>query len=523
MRNIFVFIFLIAAPFCDAFSISKNSSENLNSLDEMSRNLYENIKVKTEIKLAVMEFPYVDMRNSQGPAIIQERLTTIFAKNKRISLIERGMLKKIIEEQKIQLSGIVESTEAVELGHILGADYLLIGTLNDIEKGKTEINARIVDVKSGKIASASSAIIEKTWQDGNISANKPVYSNKPLIQIAILLDTSNSMDGLINQARSYIWKIVNRLSSSEKNEKAPLIQIALYEYGKSSLPKDKGYIRQIMPFTSDLDKISKELFSLTTNGGEEYCGWVIKDAVEKLDWSDKDDVYKAIFIAGNEAFTQGNVDFESAVSMAKEKGIFVNTIFCGLRQEGIAMQWKKAAEIAEGDFSNIEQDFKREEINTPHDDKIAELNQKLNETYIPYGESGKEKLEEKKEMDNISLKAGKGVAFERAAYSASKSAQSYASSWDLITAIENGEIKKGEIKKEELPENLKKMSDKELSSYIDKKIEERKEIRNEIIDLSKKREKYIEENKKGNENTLDKVILDSIKKQAQKKGFNFKE
>src|SRR5262245_44595431 len=34
-------------------------------------------------------------------------------------------------------------------------------------------------------------------------------ADKPKIQMAILLDTSNSMDGLIGQARSQLWKIVN--------------------------------------------------------------------------------------------------------------------------------------------------------------------------------------------------------------------------------------------------------------------------------------------------------------------------
>jgi len=39
----------------------------------------------------------------------------------------------------------------------------------------------------------------------------PVVDEAPLIQIALLLDTSNSMDGLINQARSQLWAIVNSL------------------------------------------------------------------------------------------------------------------------------------------------------------------------------------------------------------------------------------------------------------------------------------------------------------------------
>ena len=51
------------------------------------------------------------------------------------------------------------------------------------------------------------------------------------IQVAILFDTSNSMDGLINQAKSRLWNVVNTLTTLRYNGKAPNIEIALYEYG----------------------------------------------------------------------------------------------------------------------------------------------------------------------------------------------------------------------------------------------------------------------------------------------------
>ena len=46
-------------------------------------------------------------------------------------------------------------------------------------------------------------------------------AKEELIQLAILLDTSNSMDGLINQAKSELWKIVNELALAKKNGKSP--------------------------------------------------------------------------------------------------------------------------------------------------------------------------------------------------------------------------------------------------------------------------------------------------------------
>src|SRR5690606_33770961 len=52
-----------------------------------------------------------------------------------------------------------------------------------------------------------------------------------IIQVAILLDTSSSMDGLIDQAKSRLWNIVNTLTTLRYNGKKPIIEISLYEYG----------------------------------------------------------------------------------------------------------------------------------------------------------------------------------------------------------------------------------------------------------------------------------------------------
>ena len=38
-----------------------------------------------------------------------------------------------------------------------------------------------------------------------------IAEEDPTIQIAILLDSSNSMDGLIDQTRSQLWNVVNAL------------------------------------------------------------------------------------------------------------------------------------------------------------------------------------------------------------------------------------------------------------------------------------------------------------------------
>ena len=140
----------------------------------------------------------------------------------------------------------------------------------------------------------------------------PVQCREPTVQIAILLDTSNSMDGLIAQAKTQLWNVVNEFVLREKNGGRRLSRSPCSSTASASLPSHEGFVRLILPLTDDLDRVSEELFSLKTNGGDEYCGWVIRDAVNKLEWSQSREVYKAIFIAGNEPFTQGSVDFHGS-------------------------------------------------------------------------------------------------------------------------------------------------------------------------------------------------------------------
>ena len=84
-------------------------------------------------------------------------------------------------------------------------------------------------------------------------------------------------------------------------------------------------------------------------------------------------------------------------------------------------------------------------------------------------------------------------------------------------------MKRDEIKKDQLPEELKKLDKPALDKYLDGKLEERKKIKEEINRLQSERKAYIaaEEKKKSSANTLDKAMIDTIRKQATRRGYKF--
>ncbi|PRX57752.1 vWA domain-containing protein [Flagellimonas meridianipacifica] len=358
---------------------------------------------------------------------------------------------------------------------------------------------------------------EKIALTTNYISEKPA---KQYVKLALLLDTSNSMDGLINQAKSQLWDIVNEFTYARcGNEVRPSLQIALYEYGNDNLSAREGYIRQVLGFSSDLDEISEKLFSLTTNGGEEFCGEVIHTSLKQLDWGKNADDLKMIFIAGNEPFTQGKLNYKDAALNAKEKDIIVNTIFCGNYQQGISTKWKNGATLTGGEYMAIDHNRQVVHIDTPYDDVIIKLNTQLNNTYISYGSLGAAKVASQAAQDSEAYNVNKGVAVKR---SVSKSSRLYKNSkWDLVDAVEEAEVELDEIQEEDLPKELRGKSEKEMKEYIQSKKEERKRIQKEIQDLNVKREAYIAKNQKQEKGELENALLNAIKNQAAKKNYTW--
>jgi len=340
------------------------------------------------------------------------------------------------------------------------------------------------------------------------------------VKIALLLDTSNSMDGLINQAKAQLWDIVNEFTHAKCGTNIrPTLQIALYEYGNDNLSSQEGYIRQVLGFSNDLDEISEKLFSLSTNGGEEYCGQVIHTSLKQLDWGKNADDLKMIFIAGNEPFTQGKLDYKDAATNAQEKDVIVNTIFCGNYDQGISTMWKKGAMLTGGEYMAIDHNRQVVHINTPYDDIIIQLNSKLNNTYISYGSIGRQKKELQSIQDSNAAALEEVVAVKRAV---SKSSRLYKNSqWDLVDAAEDDESIISELKDKELPEELQGKSENEIKAYINKKKAERQEIQKKIQELNAKREVYIAEHQKEETGELENAMLSAIKAQASKKNFTW--
>lgn len=352
------------------------------------------------------------------------------------------------------------------------------------------------------------------------SPQLPAVHPHKKIQVAVLLDVSNSMDGLIGQAKAQLWNMVSVLGKATCNEVAPEVELALYEYGRPANNARSGYVKQINYFTKDLDEVSRNLFRLTTNGGDEYCGHVMYSSLTSLEWDSDPDNYKVIFIAGNEDFLQGDISYTKACAEAKKKGVIINTIYCGDRNQGIREHWNLGSECGIGSFTNINQNAEMVDIATPYDDELFALNNRLNGTYIGYGRSGKESLSKQAEVDKLNYSMNKSAAAQRVSVKSKK--QLYNNSgWDLVDASQSDPAILEKVALSTLPDSLKTKSRAEIKQIVTTKSQERTTIQKEIAAVSAKREAFIAREKtrrstKTNEPTLESEIEKIIRQQAKK-------
>jgi hypothetical protein len=351
--------------------------------------------------------------------------------------------------------------------------------------------------------------------------------DRPVVQLAILLDNSGSMNGLIGQAKTQLWNIVNEFISAKQDGKSPRVQVALFEYGVNDRGVKSGYIRKLSDLTDDLDKLSEQLFAINPrhSGSNEYCGQVLQEAVETLAWNPSAKIYKAVFIAGNEPFTQGPVPYASACREAIKKGIIVNTIHCGSHEDGVSGKWQDAAALADGKYLVINHNAAVAAIAAPQDKEIAELSSRLNSTYVAYGRQGGASKARQEAQDanaaTVAPAAAPEVIAQRALSKAS--ANYYNAQWDLVDRAKEKDFDLAKVPEAELPAEMQKLSVEERKAYLDKKTAERAELQKKISELGQQRATYIAEKSKeqAKDSTLGAAVTTAVREQAQQKGVTF--
>ena len=346
-------------------------------------------------------------------------------------------------------------------------------------------------------------------------APAPAAPARP-IDLALCLDISGSMNGLIDAARQNLWAVVDELA---RLQPTPQLRVALLTYGCSVHEASTGWVKIDVPFTHDLDLISERLFLLTTNGGDEYVARVVRAASEQLDWSADRQALKLLFVAGNEAATQDpEFTTELVCKAAIEKGIVVNSIFCGQDGDQLAAAWRDVARFADGRFTAIDHN-QAVVVTTPYDAKLQELSTALNGTYVPYGADAAAWVGNQIRQDGNAASLNSAAAAQRCMVKGSGLYDNR--QWDLVDASRDPKFVLADVKREDLPEALRGLDVEGLRRHVAEQAERRAALSRQVAALGKQRDAFVQrhEARQRADGRFENAVLDAVREQAASRGF----
>jgi hypothetical protein len=103
-------------------------------------------------------------RPTKTTNILTDELQDKLSKNGQFKFIERRKLKQVIEEQKLQRSGLISDASAVKIGVLLGANYIITSSLGALDETSV-IYVQVTNSEDGKIVTSASMRCRKCSDD----------------------------------------------------------------------------------------------------------------------------------------------------------------------------------------------------------------------------------------------------------------------------------------------------------------------------------------------------------------------
>ncbi len=134
------------------------------SLTEHMRYMFDEVvlslPLQKDASIAVAGFSFPNDRRAQILDLLSEYALVAMAGVSELQVIERGKLDTILKEQELQLSGLVDTSKAIEVGKLSAAQWILTGTVIDMPESLV-VFIRVIDVQSGEIVTVSQVLLPK--------------------------------------------------------------------------------------------------------------------------------------------------------------------------------------------------------------------------------------------------------------------------------------------------------------------------------------------------------------------------
>jgi hypothetical protein len=349
-------------------------------------------------------------------------------------------------------------------------------------------------------------------------ATPAMAGEKPVVEVAFVLDTTGSMDGLIEGAKKKIWSIATTIADAHPDADIRMALVAYRDIGDA-------YVTRTTALSTDIQDMYGELLAYRAEGGGDWPESVneaMDVAVRKLEWGQGRRDTRIIFLVGD---APPHTDYpqdrpmKAIIAEARSRGIIVNAVQAGVAEDTTRI-WRSIAQLGHGEFIAIPQDGGQVRlIETPFDEEILKLQLEIDATVIPYGRK------EAQEKTRLKLEARKAAPAPSSADSSayivkkSKGKDAITGSGDLVSDVEQGRIRLDGVAEAELPDDLRKLDAKERSAIIKDRAERRSRLSASMATLIGKRDAYIasETAKAPREaDSFDRRVEETLKAQIQR-------
>ncbi|MES2317879.1 MAG: vWA domain-containing protein [Pseudomonadota bacterium] len=340
------------------------------------------------------------------------------------------------------------------------------------------------------------------------------------IELVFVLDTTGSMGGMLEGAKTKIWGIVNDVLQRQGNAGAT-IRVGLVAY------RDRGdaYVTKVTALSDNLDSVYAQLMSFRPEGGgdgPEDVRSAMAEALRAGGWSAPGPrTSQVMFLVGDAPPHDDYRNLASATASAREasrRGIIVNAIQCG-NDADTTTAWRNVAQYGGGEYFAIAQDGGVEVLVTPYDQELAQLGQQIGGTYMAYGRSEERMKRQSAQvaMESRVAAAAPPAAKADRALNKALNDKAYDDS-DLVQKASAGSVALPSIAEAELPDALRALAPEKRQAALDKAVGERKALRARIVALSNQRDQYLAEqrSKKGaGKAGFDKAVSGALARQIK--------
>jgi hypothetical protein len=178
------------------------------SEDDAIKKLAEDISDKKKTfenkKLSIDNFSNLEGKETDEGKRISKKLLGYLIQKGNMKFIERTELDKILKEQGIEQTGIIDTELAAGSGKVLPVDALITGTVAQIDN-RGEITVKIIAISSGEIYFASTVSFIPTEKFTYQENQEIVKLNKKMPDVVAKINNTYNALTMMSTRRPYLY------------------------------------------------------------------------------------------------------------------------------------------------------------------------------------------------------------------------------------------------------------------------------------------------------------------------------